>query len=216
VALRPWPLIAAFTVLLVSGLVHGFWTQRWHTAEALDSAVARLYAVPLKAGSWHADNIEVDPEPYKQARAVGYWMRRYTKEGSTEAISVILMCGRAGHMAVHTPDICYRGAGYEMVSEPAKFRLPGRGDFEFWTATFRPTKAGGADLELYWSWRAGDSWLAPTSPRLTFGGRPYLYKLYVVREQAGDAAQGPVMADFLAQLMPELEGALFSPRTLGP
>jgi hypothetical protein len=216
VGLRPWPLLAAFAALLVSGLVHGFWTQRWHTAEALDGAVQRLYAVPLKAGSWQATAIEVDPEPFKQARAVGYWMRRYTKDDSAEAVSVILMCGRAGHMAVHTPDICYRGAGYEMVGEPTKYRMPGQGNFEFWTANFRQAKAAGADLEIYWTWRADDSWLAPTSPRLTFGGQPYLFKLYLVRERAGDAPQGAVMAQFLTHLMPELEGALFSPRTLGP
>src|SRR5713226_9546608 len=98
--LRPLPLFAALVVLLVSGLVHGFWTQRWHTAAALDNAVARLHAVPMSAGSWQAVNIEVDPEPYQQTRALGYWMRRYTS--GSEAITVILMCGRAGHMAVHT------------------------------------------------------------------------------------------------------------------
>jgi hypothetical protein len=142
-------------------------------------------------------------------------MRRYTS--GSEAITVILMCGRAGHMAVHTPDICYRGAGYEMAGEPAKFRLAAPGAFEFWSATFRqPAKAGGPDLEIYWTWRADDSWLAPTSPRLTFGGQPYLFKLYVVREKAGEGTRDTVMADFLAQLMPALEGALFSPRTLSP
>jgi hypothetical protein len=212
VALRPWPLVAAFGALLVSGLVHGLWTQRWQTAEALDRAVTRLYAVPMKAGDWKGTTIEVDPELYQQARAVGYWMRRYTKEGSAEAVGVILMCGRAGHMAVHTPDICYRGAGYEMVGEPTKYRMPGPGDFEFWTATFRQARAAGADLEIYWTWRAADSWLAPLSPRLTFGGQPYLYKLYLVREKTGDAPPGTVMAQFLTQWMPELEGALVSPR----
>ena len=213
--MRPLPLVAALVALVVSGLVHGFWTQRWHTSAALDGAVARLHAVPMQIGSWQAANVEVDPEPYQQTRAVGYWMRRYSK--GPEAVSVILMCGRAGHMAVHTPDICYRGAGYEMIGEAAKYRLSGPRPFEFWTATFRhPGKAASPDLEIYWTWRGDDSWLAPSSPRLTFGGQPYLYKLYVVREKASEAGRDSVTADFLTELMPALESALFSPRALAP
>jgi hypothetical protein len=217
VTLRPFPLLTALVVLLVSGLVHGFWTQRWHTAAALDSAVSRLNTVPLHAGIWKAVNIDVDPEPYEQARAVGYWMRRYTNVATGDSLSVILMCGRAGHMAVHTPDICYRGAGYEMVGEPAKYRLPGSADCEFWRAAFRlPGQVGGAELEIYWAWGAEDSWKAPSSPRLVFGGQPYLYKLYVVREAAGNPLQDAVTAEFLRQLMPDLEAALFSPEKLTP
>src|SRR4051812_26867673 len=108
--LRPLPLIAAFLVLLASGLVHGFWTQRWQSSQALDAAVGRLYSVPLETARWKGTAVEVDPEPYQQARALGYWMRRYTKDGVSGSVTVILMCGRAGHMSVHTPDICYRGA----------------------------------------------------------------------------------------------------------
>ena len=162
--MRPLPLLAALIVLVVSGLVHGFWTQRWHTLEALDKAVTRLPTVPIQIGGWQGVNIEVDPEPYQQARAVGYWMRHYRKR--PEVITVILMCGQAGHMAVHTPDICYRGAGFEMVGEPARYRLAGARPCEFWTATFRqPGKTAGPDLEIYWTWRADDRWLAPSSPR---------------------------------------------------
>jgi hypothetical protein len=217
VTLRPLPLIAALVVLLVSGLVHGFWTQRWHSAEALTGAVVRVHAVPLHAGNWKGVNLDVDPELYEQARAVGYWMRRYTNGATGDSISVILMCGRAGHMAVHTPDICYRGAGYEMVGEPARYRLPGSAACEFWAASFRlPGLAGVADLEIYWTWGADNSWKAPSSPRLAFGGQPYLFKLYVVREAPGNPLQDPVTADFLRQFMPELEAALFLPRTSAP
>jgi hypothetical protein len=216
----PFPLLAALAVLLVSGLVHGFWTQRWHTAEALDDAVARVYAVPMQAGTWKAVAIAVDPEPYEQARAIGWWMRRYTRDGSSAAISVILMCGRAGHMAVHTPDICYRGAGYEMAGEPVQevIVLPnGQGEAQFWTARFRlPARTGGQDLAIHWSWAATGSWQAPSSPRLVFGGQPYLYKLYVVRETAGDPVRDPETTEFLRQLMPQLEATLFSPRIILP
>jgi len=206
VILRPLPLLAALAALLISGLVHGFWTQRWQTSAALDGAVARLHAVPMPAGRWRALTVEVDPEPFAQARAVGYWTRRYTREGSNDSITVILMCGRAGHMAVHTPDICYRGAGYEMVGETVRHNVAfkGGGNAQFWMAHFR--QPASQDLAIYWAWSADGTWQAPSSPRLAFGGQPFLYKLYVVRETG---PRDQLTPEFLQQLMPELNAALF-------
>jgi hypothetical protein len=212
--LRPVPLMVAFVALLVSGLVHGFWTQRWQSDAALDAAVARLSTVPMQAGSWKGATIEVDPEPFRQARAVGYWMRRYTKPGAGDSITVILMCGRAGHMSVHTPDICFRGAGYEMAGQAVHVRTD---QAEFWTARFRPPGPTGAgDLAIYWTWGGDGGWQAPNSPRLTFGGQAYLYKLYVVRETADHDASDNVTPEFLRHLMPVLNAMLFSTRTNTP
>src|SRR5262245_45731930 len=117
---RQLPLMVALGLLLGSGLVHGLWTERWDSSSVVEEAAARVKDVPAKAGPWSSVDVEVEAEAYQQARALGYWMRRYTKPGFSGSISVILMCGRAGHMAVHTPDICYRGAGYEMVGEQTR------------------------------------------------------------------------------------------------
>jgi hypothetical protein len=122
-----------------------------------------------------------------------------------------LMCGRAGHMAVHTPDICYRGAGYEMVGEPVKrqITLPS-GAAQFWNARFRPADGGvDQDLSLWWAWNADGLWLAPSSPRLAFAGRPFLYKLYLVYGAPNTPAQDSVGPAFLQELVPALQGALF-------
>jgi hypothetical protein len=195
-------------------LVHGFWTQRWQTSQALDAAVARLYAVPPHAGNWNSVPVEVDAEPYQQARAVGYWMRRYNQEGQGGSITVILMCGRAGHMSVHTPDICYRGAGFEMVGEPVQEAVamgPAAAPAEFWTARFRqPAKTAGSELRIYWAWSHDGSWQVPRAPRLTFAGAPYLYKLYLVRETTGEPGRDELTQAFLVQLVPELHSAFFS------
>jgi hypothetical protein len=208
---RTLPLVAAFAVLIVSGLIHGLWTQRWHSSRDLDNAVARLQSVGPKAGPWSSVNVDVDPEPYQQARAVGYWMRRYTKPGFAGSFSVILMCGRAGHMAVHTPDVCYRGAGYESAGEPSRETIaltPPR-HAEFWTTVFRqPGKVTGTALRIYWAWSYDGHWQAPSSPRWTFGGSPYLYKLYVVSEDA--EGRSDASTEFLQQLLPELQRSLFS------
>src|SRR5262249_42656135 len=142
---RTVPFIVALGVLLFAGLAHGLLTQRWQSSDALDAAVQRVATVPLKAGSWEATTVEADVEAFQQARALGYWTRRYPRPGVPGSISVILMCGRPGRMSVHTPDICSPGAGYEMVSEPilAPVALgPDGSSAAFWTARFRqPTRS---------------------------------------------------------------------------
>src|SRR5437588_7345237 len=212
-ALRPLPLIVALAVLVFAGFAHGLLTQRWHSSEALDTAVDRVRAVPLTAGGWQAAPLEVDAEAFQQARALGYWMRRYVNEGVPGSFTVILMCGRPGHMSVHTPDICYRGAGYEMVGEPVRENVAFGNEGSsaaFWTARFRqPTRAGGAELRIHWTWGFDGSWQAPASPRFAFRGASYLYKLYIVREMSPDGGRDELTPRFVRQLLPELDKALF-------
>ena len=207
------PLIVAFGVLLAGGLAYGVLTQRWQSSEALEDAVRRVHTVPVSAGTWRSAPLELDAEAFEQARARGYWMRSYTKDDAPGPITVILMCGRPGHMSVHTPDICYRGAGYETVGEPAQTNIALGNDgasAAFWTARFRqPTRAGGTELRIYWTWSCDGSWQAPASPRFAFRGASYLYKLYIVRETAADEGRDELTPGFVRQLLPTLDRALF-------
>jgi hypothetical protein len=141
-------------------------------------------------------------------------MRRYVRQGGNDAVLVILMCGRAGQMAVHTPDVCYRGAGYEMAGTQSQQTLPGGA--RFWTARFRPATPTSPELAIHWAWSAEGRWQAPDSPRLTFAGQPYLYKLYVVREASAAPGADPVITGFLQELLPVLDEVLFSTGRRGP
>jgi hypothetical protein len=217
--LRPLPLLGACALLVLSGLVHGIWTERWQSSQALQNACARLADVPINMGAWKSTELEVDEESFQQTRALAYWTRRYVKDGANEPMTVILMCGRANHMSVHTPDICYRGAGFDIVGEQAKTRIgPSQGGFsaELWTARFRPpSKSAVRDLRLYWAWNADGTWQAPASPRWTFGSESFLYKLYVVHETKKGSGLDSVAHDFLGQLLPTLNKSLFSAQAAG-
>jgi hypothetical protein len=125
-------------------------------------------------------------------------------------------------MAVHTPDLCYRGAGYEVVGEPARVAVAGPGGpAEFWAARLRKPGAGVATtLRIYWGWSADGRWRAPDSPRWTFAGAPFLYKVYVVRdatadgEAGGEAGRPDSGVRFLGEFLPVLKQALFP--AIGP
>jgi hypothetical protein len=206
---RQAAILIALLILVVSGLVHGSWAERWSPATALDEAAARVPKVPLEIGDWKAQTIDADPAVFFQAGARQFWMRSYASASKKTALLVILMCGRAGRMAVHTPEICYRGAGYEMDGNPTAWSVPGADLGTFWTARF--TKGSGAlsDLRLYWSWSAGGSWQASVNPRWEFGGEPFLYKLYVSHDAPGTATHSSdAVQDFFRHFLPTLRETL--------
>jgi hypothetical protein len=213
---RTLPLLVAFGVVLGSGVVHGVLTSRWQTSVELENAVGRVDTVPLTIGPWQGRNIESEEALFRQAGAQGYWVRRY--EVRKQPITVILMCGPSGKMAVHNPEVCYQGAGYALVSDPRAQEVKmedGATAGTLFTARFRKPQPGGASiLRIDWGWNAHGVWLAPDSPRWTFRGEPFLYKLYIVREIQSKEAPGedPNLA-LLKQLLPALQRALFAPQS---
>ena len=55
---------------------------------------------------------------------------------------------------------------------------------DFWTARFIKSGPSADPLRIFWAWSAAGNWSAPTNPRWTFGGAPFLCKLYVIRQMA--------------------------------
>lgn len=208
--------MSAALIVLVTGFVHGTWTQRWQQSAELDAAVARLDNVPMHISGWLAGNaLTIEPEELKAAGAEGCWVRDFTSTDTGHKVHVIILCGPAGRMCVHRPENCYPGQGFDLVAAPVQHTVhfvDGSPEAEFWTARFaKPdVTTGGAQLRIFWAWDAADWWQAPEYPRWTFAAKPYLYKLYVIRpmplgyERPGEE---PAM-DFLRHFLPELTRAL--------
>jgi hypothetical protein len=217
---RYLPILSGLALLLLGGLVHGVWTGRWGGSEALNAAAARVDSVPLAVGEWQGKSLAADAEAFAQAGARSYWVRQYANERTQGTVTALLMCGAWGKIAVHTPEICYQGAGYDMVSEPVRQRVDVQGGppAEFWTARFRKPGPGGATaLRIFWGWGAGENWSAPDRPRWTFAGSPFLYKLYIVRDVTDDTAADELARslEFLPAFLPEVRKAL-SPSPMLP
>jgi hypothetical protein len=219
--MRLLPVATAAALLLLSGLVHGLWTDRWESPEALDAAVARVGRVPLAAGDWQGRALgppDVDPEAFEQAGALSYWMRRYVSRRDRSEVTAVLMCGRRNRMAVHTPDVCFRAEGFALLDAPAAYVVQpaagGGGPAQFRTSLFNAGEgrpAAGA-LRVFWAWNAEGEWQAPAGDaRWAFRGAPFLYKLYVTHEARGQGV--PLDQDagvaFLKRLLPELHRTLF-------
>ncbi len=202
--------ITALTVLAGSALVHGYWTDRWRKSPEREAAPAKLQQVPMTIGDWEGEPLELGQREFARAGIDGYIMRNYKNRLSGAEVSILLVCGRPGPVAAHTPEICYGGAGYELTADPIAY--PIRSD-HCWTALFRKQDAPVHEyLRIVWSWTAGETWLASSNPRLEFAADPVLYKIYVVRKvtSLGESITSDPCIDFLRQLMPEMMKVLSS------
>lgn len=202
--------VFAAGLLISGGVVHGVYAERWATSSALEDAVTRVPTVPLNANGWIGEAQETNSAEYAQAGARGYWARVYKK--GDQSFLAILMVGRAGRMAVHTPEICYRGAGFDLQGKPSSYTSRSADGSElgaFWSATFVKPSAH-QELQLLWSWSDGGLWDAPQSPRFKFAGHPALYKLYISQDVSGQATDVAARQreEFLRAFLPVLNESL--------
>ncbi len=210
---RILPLAAGLVLLIAGGLVHGVWTQRWRPSDELREGTARLGHVPLTVESWRGEDLPMNAEMVDRAGLAACWTRRYVHGPTDLAVTAVLMCGRAGPIAAHTPEWCYGGAGYVPSSASSRFQVPAPVPAaEFWTADFcKPGPVEATRLRIFWAWGVERSWTAPDNPRLTLARRNSLYKLYVLREMSG--REEPVTPDpciqFLQAVLPVLDRTLY-------
>jgi hypothetical protein len=210
---------AAFAILILNGLIHGLWTERWTVPNelAVSAAGAKLDQVGITLGTWDGQAIQGDPKLLPEEIIGQYVLRRYLNRNHGSAVTLFLVGGPTRRMwQGHLPLECYRSAGYEVVGSPTKYALPADSSpipAEFWVATFsKDEMPAPTHLRVFWAWSGSGSWQAPDYPHRAFAGCPFLYKLYVVRQlvEADEPLEGDPGIDFLRVLVPELRRALFS------
>jgi hypothetical protein len=206
--------VAAAAVLVV-GYVQGCWSNRWGNTRAVEQAVERIERVPITIGNWQGNSLELGVREAEQAGFSGYWLRRYERPTDGATVVVMLACGRPGPLTVHTPEICYAGAGFVESGADKTTLGPGAASAEFWKATFaKPDALAPSKLRILWSWRTTAGWKAATNARWEFANQDVLFKIYVCHEMSGsDERQADaVCTDFLNVLLPALDQALAAER----
>src|SRR5262249_38640128 len=156
-------------LIISCGIAEGFWTNRWTSSGEIQAAVLKLEQVPMTLGPWQAQARELDADQIRAAQLSGYLSREYVHRSTRKSISILLVCGRAGPVAVHPPDACYRGAGYEPTAAYVRQAIVCEAlnsPAEFFTAIFGKEESVVPDLlRIYWSWNASGTWQAPDNPR---------------------------------------------------
>jgi hypothetical protein len=209
-------ILSAVVIVLLTGFVHGTWTQRWSPSADVDAAVARLNVIPARVEGWKAGDAEpIAPDELRAAGVQGCWSRTFTSETNGETVVVVVLCGSTGQMCLHRPENCYPAQGYDLAVAPLRYVVQmsdSAGNGVFWTARFAKPEvlSGTSQLRIFWAWDAAGQWQAPDYPRWTFAAQPYLYKLYVIRilPQRPERLDDDPATEFLRRFLPKLTQAL--------
>jgi hypothetical protein len=212
--LRFLPCLSAASILVVASVVHGLWTDRWGSTEAMAATAAKLPDVPTHFGEWLGTIGEMDPRVLARTGGLAAIMPTYENQRTGEIVHVLLLYGRPGPVSQHTPDVCYAGAGYTPVSTPVHRNAASpHADAQFWCGTFvKPnTNDREAILRILWSWSGDGSWSAPDNPKIAFARYQAICKLYVIRPMIteSDAIEDDPCNAFISQFLPELNRTLF-------
>ncbi len=205
--LRRLHLGIAVIVLAASGYVHGRWTNRWNNAGDVHG-INLLDAIDRDIGDWRAgDYTKVNPAEMPVDTRCD--TRRFVPLRGGKTIMVSLTSGSPKTVAVHTPDVCYLGAGWKLRGSVTKQTVPlSQGsNAEFYLADFVKSSVSGSEtIRVRWTWTSDGTWGAPNYPRFTYAGSPILWKLYMVHPISDDddlTREDPYRA-FAADLMPIL------------
>jgi hypothetical protein len=207
----PWPTLAAIGIVTLVGVAQGLRSD--HSVE-VQAASERLGQVAPRAGQWAGQRRTLDPRELEAAEIGGCLLRQYVRPDGRN-LTAMLVCGRPGPISVHTPDVCYAGAGFKLEGEAARFAVDledGSGAAKFWSATFvKPGVPLPIRYQILWSWSGSGAWSAENDPRLVFASLPVLCKLYVIRELPSNEPGGVdgSTVDFLRQFLPQVRETLF-------
>jgi hypothetical protein len=178
--------ILALGLLVTAGALQRVWTDPGSKPAELRAAVARLDAIPHEFGDWTSAPYELDPKQLEVGEIDGCFGRVYANRQTGQQFSVMIVCGRPGPIAVHTPDWCYTGLGFQLagrITETAVAWAGPTSPAEFHDARFEKNKGDErVALRILWSWSALGQWESPSNTRMAYAGHPYLYKLYVVQD----------------------------------
>jgi hypothetical protein len=176
--------ISAVVLVVTAGIVQGVMTNRWDKPRDLQPLAEQLQSIPATFGDWSATDLEVPADQLERGEIHAHLSRRYVNRKSGVAVNVLVVLGRPGPISVHTPDVCFRGAGYEQLasSQSHNDNIPGIGPSGFFVTSFAiPATNLPETVRVFWSWSTDGRWTAPENPRFQFAGKPFLLKLYATR-----------------------------------
>lgn len=206
------PVLIAVALLAATAVGHGLRTNRWGRAKELAEAGRPLERLPRELGDWSGTDVEISAREMEIADAAGYLCRNYVHRPTGRRAMILIIYGRPGPIGSHTPDVCYRGAGFVLTPQTTRRAVKHQsGTAQFHTTTATKEGPRPEALSVWWSMsRDLALWEAPSVSRVHFAFTPVLYKVYLVRpldspRQADSEEHVKLSEQFLAQVFRSLK-----------
>ncbi len=207
-------LLIAIGVTAAAGVLHGRISHRWGPRQDVSAAAQRLTGFPATFGRWQSRESHELAKPVLAAlQCAGYLNRSYVNQDTGETVNVALLLGPAGPIAVHTPEVCFSSRDFKQRGDRrlATVRGADETENEFWTVTFDSTGLEKTILRVFYAWTTDGRWDAVESPRFTYAGKPYLYKIQLATTlpPGADLEKNDPCQTFLQDFIPALNRKVF-------
>ena len=176
-------LLIAITV--AAAVVQGRATNRWGARDTIANAATIFTRLPKTFGDWNLLEMqELAPQVRGILQTEHYSQGVFEHRSTGQRAILTLLLGPPGPMSVHTPEICYSAADFSQISDRHQVSIvPGDTNDTAWMTQFHSTHdVQGSVTRVYYSWHDGQRWQAVDEPRVTYGGRPYLFKVQAATE----------------------------------
>ena len=200
---RRKPLIVVIVLLITSAVVHGSIDGRWSPKQDLVAQGKKLSELPETAGDWIFNQVlELDENALRILQCHGWEQREYVHQATGQVITVAVMLGPRGPMAVHTPEVCFDSVGTNQTRDRRPESITtARQDHQLWSVEFANKDSGDNRFESWYGWSDGGKFHASKLPRVWMSN--YLYKIQL-SGPVGNGADQPIQ-NFLGEFLPQLE-----------
>lgn len=197
----PFAILIALTLL--SGVVHGVIDGRWTSSEDLIARGEKLNDAPEKCGKWELIEVkELDENASELLQCYAQTVRVYKHVELDSIVTVAVLFGPRGPIAVHTPEVCYSSVGTKQVGTRRVESIQGtEHDHTLWSVQFSKSPSPQPALDVWYAWSDGTAWHAADYPR--FWMVDSLYKIQIAGP-VGNSSFRPCK-DFLASYLPKIE-----------
>ena len=193
---------SAIALLVLGGVAHGLFSNRWGVAQDIVAFGQNLSQVPTEIGPWKCiQDSKLDDNVEKTLEAKGYISRVYAHQTTGESVNVFVVFGPKGPIAVHTPEVCYSARAVTQTSDRTPTPVePESKDGALWKLTFKTNTVDERKMNVFYGWSEGGPWQAAANPR--FWRTDYLYKIQTSCQATGNKEDST--DEFFKLFLPEL------------
>jgi Protein of unknown function (DUF3485) len=202
-------LIGVLVITAITTITRNYLEAGWSNRPDLQTHVENLKQLPEQIGDWVCSSTEDLPENARRIlNCHGFINRSYWNAQTGATVTVAVLYGPRGPIAVHTPDVCYSGIGTTPVADrrSVEIKSDDRSD-RFWTIQFTRGAEPTPSLEVWYAWSDGGPWVASEHPR--FWLTDSLYKIQLAGPPGKNNTEGDCKS-FLRALIPVLRQKLRS------
>lgn len=208
-------LLLTAVMTYVAGAKWGRWGG---FSEQMVNASKSLEQIPKSFGDWDAgEDEQLSQTSVDMLELADYVVRQFFNQKTGERVSVLMMVGPTGRLVVHTPQVCFGGRNFKMMSEPIPVTFPGNGpssgkeSSSLSKLVFKNQSLNGGTKIFYYGVSTGGPWMPITgTSRYDLQGNRFLYKLQLEAFVKDEFERDDCIKRFLTEFLPLIDGKLVS------